>query len=637
MRKYTFTLACCMAVPAMPTQAAEIAALEPVVVTATRSEHNLSKAPASVTVITAEQIKASGASNLLEAVRAAPGITLNGRQVGGRKTLSIRGAEDRHTLVLINGKRISSTDDTIGHSDYQYGWLALDQIERIEIVRGPMSALYGSEAMGGVINIITRQAQQQWHGSLRARADVQAGSGGNGHLVSAQAGGPLGEMFDLQAGAEQLRSSSTPRKEDRRISDIEGHKRESGNMQLGFTPITGQRLQLDLLHTDEDLDRDQDSRGAAPYYLDTYTLERRQQSLSWQAEWSNLSSELRYNKTTFDVTNKRTNGVAPTRDQRLEDKVWDGNLGFLLGARNNLTLGAEHRTEYLENAGLRGGSDDAVHKALYLQDEISLAENLTMTLGARLDRHEIFGNETSPRAYLVWSATPALTIKGGYGEAFRAPTLKQISPSYEGAEGPHTFYGNADVKPETSKSWELSADWRNVTSAYTATVFRNEIKDLIYTDLMYKIGPRGFYQYDNISRARIHGLELSMTQQLSAGFSLLGNLTWLDARDTDTRDHLTGRPELVFTPALQWQGERLSGQLEWQYTGRQWLKNNDARLERVTGYSLVNLNAAYQAHDNLKLRAGVNNLRNLRLEDKSELFGYVETPRTVWLGVEANF
>jgi len=633
MRKSVFTLACCVFATASAESQTE---LDPVVVTATRGELALSQAPASVTVITAEQIKASGADNLLDAVRAAPGITLNGRQVGGRKTLSIRGAEDRHTLVLIDGRRISSTDDTIGHSDYQYGWVAMDQIERIEIVRGPMSALYGSEAVGGVINIITRKSGQDWRGSVSARGDRQAGAGGNGHVLSAQAGGALGDLFDLQLGAEQLRRSSTPRREDARISDIEGHDRENGHVQLGFKPTENHRLQLDLLHVNETLDRDQDTRGAAPFYLDTYTLKRRQQSLTWQGRWADVRTELRYGEARFDVTNQRSAGVTPTRDQRLKDKTWDGSLAFAAGGSQLLTLGAEHREEFLENAGLRGGSDEVTHRAVFVQDEIQLNDVLSTTLGARLDHHGLFGNETSPRAYLVWSATPTLTVKGGYGEAFRAPTLKQISPDYEGAEGPHTFYGNADIKPETSWSWELSADWHGATGAYTATVFRNEIKDLIYTNLMYTIGPRGFYQYDNISRARIHGLELSMAQQLGAGFSLNGSLTWLDTRDSDTRDRLAGRPELVFAPTLRWQGEKLAAQIEWHYTGRQWLQNGSG-LDRVAGYSLFNLSASYVVNRSLKLRGGIDNLGNLRLEDKSDLFGYVEQPRTFWLGAEASF
>lgn len=636
MRKPALTLACLMA---SMVQAAPVTELNPLVVTASRSEHSLADAPASVSVITAEQIKARGAGNLLEALRGVPGLSLNGRQVGGRKTLSIRGAEDRHTLVLIDGRRISSTDDTIGHSDYQYGWVAMEQIERIEVVRGPMSALYGSEAVGGVINIITRKGGQQWHGGASVRGELGEGPAGDGHQMSASASGPLGEWFDLALGVEDRRRAPTPRPENKATSDIEGQDRQSGNLRLSFTPGEGQRLQLDMLRSEETRRRhEQNTRlPARPYYLDTYDLQRRQDALTWQADWSLLRSELRYSEAEFEVNNKRSNNIAPTRPQRLEDRVWDGNLAFALGDSHSLTLGAERREEFLENAGLTGGSDSALHKALYVQDEIALADDWALTLGTRLDHHAIFGSESSPRAYLVWRASPELTIKGGYGEAFRAPTLKQISPNYVGAEGPHTFLGNADIQPETSRSWEIGADWRDEQSAYTATLFRSEIKDLIYYNLLRRVGPRSIYQYDNISEARIDGLEVALRRALGGGFSLASSMTWLDARDRDSDDKLTGRPEFSATPSLAWQQGAWGAELEWQYIGKQTLQNAAGQLKRAPAYSLVNLSGSYRVDEHLTLRAGLNNAGDLRLEDKSELFGYVEDGRTLWLGLEASF
>lgn len=636
MRKPALTLACLMA---SMVQAAPVTELNPLVVTASRSEHSLADAPASVSVITAEQIKARGAGNLLEALRGVPGLNLNGRQVGGRKTLSIRGAEDRHTLVLIDGRRISSTDDTIGHSDYQYGWVAMEQIERIEVVRGPMSALYGSEAVGGVINIITRKGGQQWHGGASVRGELGEGPAGDGHQMSASASGPLGEWFDLALGVEDRRRAPTPRPENKATSDIEGQDRQSGNLRLGFTPSEGQRLQLDMLRSEETRRRhEQNTRlPARPYYLDTYDLQRRQDALTWQADWSLLRSELRYSEAEFEVNNKRSNNIAATRPQRLEDRVWDGNLAFALGDSHSLTLGAERREEFLENAGLTGGSDSALHKALYVQDEIALADDWALTLGTRLDHHAIFGSESSPRAYLVWRASPELTIKGGYGEAFRAPTLKQISPNYVGAEGPHTFLGNADIQPETSRSWEIGADWRDEQSAYTATLFRSEIKDLIYYNLLRRVGPRSIYQYDNISEARIDGLEVALRRALGGGFSLASSMTWLDARDRDSDDKLTGRPEFSATPSLAWQQGAWGAELEWQYIGQQTLQNAAGQLKRAPAYSLVNLSGSYRVDEHLTLRAGLNNAGDLRLEDKSELFGYVEDGRTLWLGLEASF
>lgn len=638
MRRHALAMACIMVSGAGA--AAETTELNPMVVTATRSSVSLADAPAAMTVITAEQIRARGATNLLEALRGTPGITLNGRQVGGRKTLSIRGAEDRHTLVLIDGRRISSTDDTIGHSDYQYGWVGIEQIERIEVVRGPMSALYGSEAIGGVINIITRQAQREWSGGVTLRGDVGEGDTGNGHRLAARASGPLAERLNVAVAVEEVRRESTPWEQDRRVSEMEGQDRQTGSLAISYRPFEGQTLKLDLLRSDETRDRDQQyAYYTRPIYLDTYELERRQNSMAWNADWGDLQSQLRFTRSEFDVTNKRTQNLAPTRPQSIRDDVWDGSLNVHIGEDHALTVGGEHRDERLENAGLIGGSDSATHQAVFIQDEIALATDWALTLGARLDDHEIFGRETSPRAWLVWRATPELTFKAGYGEAFRAPTLKQISPNYVGAEGPHTFLGNADIKPETSRSFELGVDWHDERGAYTANVYRNEIDDLIYYRRLRTepgIPPRTIYQYDNIEQARIEGLELTGRRELGYGIALGATVNWMDPRDARTEAKLNGRPEFTATPSLEWTMARWNALVQWEYIGKQYLEGSNGQ-ERAPSYSIVNASLGYRLPDNLTLRGGVLNIGDVRLEDKSELFGYAEQGRTGWLAVEAGF
>ncbi|MBS3934769.1 MAG: TonB-dependent receptor plug domain-containing protein, partial [Sulfuritalea sp.] len=160
-------------------QAQPEARLKDVVVSATQSEHEVRTAPASVSVVTREEIETRNPVDLLDAVRGTPGVTLMGRGLGGRKTLSMRGLEGKHVLNLIDGRRITPTDDVVGHSDYQYGWLPMSAIERIEVIRGPMSTLYGSEALGGVVNLITRQPKDRWIGSLGLTgAELLDGQGG---------------------------------------------------------------------------------------------------------------------------------------------------------------------------------------------------------------------------------------------------------------------------------------------------------------------------------------------------------------------------------------------------------------------------------------------------------------------------
>jgi len=610
--------------------------LNPMVVTATRGEVSVADAPAAITVITAEEIKQRGATNVLEALRGTPGVSLNGRQVGGRKTISIRGAEDRHTLVLIDGRRISSTDDTIGHSDYQYGWVAMDQIERIEVVRGPMSALYGSEAVGGVINIITKKSGDQWHANTTLRGEVGDGRTGNGHQMSVNVSGPVTDWLSLAVGVEDMRRSPTPWLKDSSESEIEGQDRQAANLGLTVTPIQGQEISLNLLRSDEQRKSNDYNRTRTTRYVNTYQLDSKQDSVSWRSDWGALTTQIGFSRSEFEVTNQRTAGVAPTRPQALRDDVWDFSTGFDLGQSHSFTLGAEHRQEHLDNAGLVGGSDSMTHKAVFAQDQIRLADDWSLILGARMDEHEEFGRETSPRAWVVWNTTPELTLKAGYGEAFRAPTLKQISPSYIGAEGPHTFLGNASVKPETSRSYEIGADWRSEQGTYTANLFRNDIDDLIYTNQIAIQGPRRTYQYDNMKKARINGLELTGSRELGGGFTLSSTINWLDARDATTKEKLDGRPKHSATAALDWVSDQWGAHLALDYTGRQYLAGVQEQ-ERAPAYSLLSTSMSYQVNEQLALRLGVNNLTNLSLEKKSDLFGYVEPGRTGWLAVEASF
>lgn len=128
-----------------------------------------------------------------------------------------------------------------------------------------------------------------------------------------------------------------------------------------------------------------------------------------------------------------------------------------------------------------------------------------------------------------------------------------------------------------------------------------------------------------------------MRRALGGGFSLASSMTWLDARDRDSDDKLTGRPEFSATPSLAWQQGAWGAELEWQYIGQQTLQNAAGQLKRAPAYSLVNLSGSYRVDEHLTLRAGLNNAGDLRLEDKSELFGYVEDGRTLWLGLEASF
>ena len=623
-----------------PVQVAQAvtAALPAVTVTATLTEQDARTAPASVTVIDREELAARNASDLLDAVRGAPGLTLSPRQVGGRKTLALRGLEGKHTLTLIDGRRITATDDVVGHSDYQYGWLPMSAVERIEIIRGPMSALYGSEALGGVINLITRKPTDKWIGSVGVSGSKPTSSseGEPTGSTSVFAAGPVGDRLSLRVNAELAHSAPVADRQSPLLSEIEGSHAKSGGLAGTFTLTPEQTLEAGWSGGNEQ--RMYDTSSSGKVYRSTYDIDRSQAHVGWEGKFDGWRGKLRAYRSEIDIVNSASNGGTPTRPQNMVDDVLDGHASFALGA-HKVTVGGEWRRETLENAGLKNGVDDAAHKALFAQDEIALTDTLMLTAGLRADHHELFGSEVSPRAYLVWEPTPALVVKGGFGHAFKAPTLKQISPNYVGAEGPHTFAGNGNIQPESSNSFEVGADWQ-VAPAWSlrATVFNTEVKDLITYRLLRQEGVRRFYQYDNVDAARIQGLEAGMTWDMTRQLAWSNDLTLLHTRDKSTGKKLADRPSSSLTSRLEWKGaEGWSARLTGEFTGSQTGTDGAALPSYALWSASVGKQFALDAHRKLVLRAGLENIGNVNLAEKSESFGYAERARRVFVTARVDF
>lgn len=616
---------------ACSTAFADETTLSDIVVSATLSEHDSRTAPASVTVISREELATRNAADLLEAVRGAPGITLSPRQVGGRKTLALRGLEGKHTLTLIDGRRISPSDDVVGHSDYQYGWLPMSAVERIEIIRGPMSTLYGSEALGGVINLITRQPKDRWIGSTTLSGSDSIGNeGGSSGRASVFAAGPVTDRLSLRVTGERSHAGAVSLKEDSRYSELEGHDATTASVGATFQLTPEQSLDANWSQGKED--RFYNDVSGVKQYKNNYDIDRSQGHLAWRGEFAGWRGQVRAYRSEIDIVNSRTNGISATRPQNMSDQVLDGFAALKLDA-HLLTLGGEFRDETLTNAGLVGGRDSATHKALFAQDEYAITNKLTLTAGVRADRHEIFGSELSPRAYLVWEATPELVIKGGYGHAFKAPTLKQISPNYIGAEGPHTFQGNANIQPEKSNSAEISMDWTRGPLSLRGTLFHNEVKDLITYRLIKVVGPRRSYLYDNVNKAGITGLESGFTWAINSSFDWNADLTLLKTRDRSSGKRLDDRPNASLSSHLDWRsGDGWSARGGFDLTGSQTSAGN-----RLPSYMMWNTSVARQLGKHVTLRASIDNLTDLRLAEKSPNFGYAERGRTLSVTLRADF
>lgn len=611
-----------------------------VIVTATRHAMLEVDAPAATSVVTRREIEQRGADNVLEAIRGEAGVSLQGRSIGGRKVISLRGMDSKHTLFLVDGRRVGASDGIVGHSDFQYDWIAVEDIERIEIVRGPMSVLYGSDAMGGVVNVVTRRAGDRWRGSASLEGSWAAGSrGGDGHRAAARIDGPLGAGLALRAGASLVRRDAVASPADLGISELEGRDKRDAWLGLGWTAAPGQRI--DLEHRAGTEDRDADARersGARRYHRSFNDIERAMTSLAWDADWGGsaaLSTQLRAYRAQLDVANRRTAGVAVNPPQRITEEVVEGQARWAAGT-HALTVGFEARNEALRDPGLPGGRQVAPQRSLFVQDELPLTPALGLTLGLRHDDHALHGAEASPRAYLVWRVAPQWTLKGGYSHGFKAPNLKQIVPGAR-PEGPNTFLGNPALRPETSDSVELGLGWAAAGTEAQVMLYEQRVDDLIEVRLVTP-GPvpgLGTYTYENLARARMRGLEASLAHTLGGGFSTVLSWNWLDATDGSGR-RLERRPRQTAAARLDWQGGPWRAGVRLEHSGDVLLASAPV-AQTAPAVTLAGAHLVRALPMGLELSLGIDNLTDVNLAEKSPLFTAAEAPRTWRLALRGRW
>lgn len=614
--------------------------LAQMVVTATGNPHSTLTAPAALTVINREIIEQSPEPDLTSLLSQVPGISLVGRGVGGRKVISLRGMESKHALILIDGRRISATDDVVGHSDLQYNWISLDQVERIEVIRGPMSALYGSEALGGVINIITQQGSGEFSGHVNTQGTVHTAENGGGQFsLSSNMFVPINEKVSMDINLSHGNRDDVLSQVDERLSDMEGKKYLTGQLGINWQVNEQQRMHVNSLVSDEDTWYQTNYRGQEPFYRSMYDISRQQHTIEWQGDFEVWSSRVSFYRSDIDIVH--SNDVASINaytPQYLSDDVFEAGFYRDFGI-NRLTLGAEWREEQLEHRAFVNNGDEVTHKALMAQYEWEINDGVSLTLGNRWDHHGYFGSEMSPRAYLVWQPHTNWAIKLGYGHGFKAPTLKQISPDYR-FDGPHSFVGNPDLNPESSDNVELGVRYESDGgSTVSATAFNNQVTDLIATECIENCGGRfgRVNQYVNVDEAQINGLEFELNTPLGEHHQFNASYTHLDAKDKQNNQKLPNRPRHQASLGLNqyWLNNQLMTGLQWQYVGKQWI-NERTGQQQLPSYQMLNAQLQY-THNNHVFSIKFNNLTNTKLAEESEDFGYALYGRNIRLGWRLQF
>ena len=613
--------------------------LDTVVITATQSERSLRDAPASVSVIGGEDLEKRPVHDLGDALQGTQGVTISSVG-GGNRGVSIRGMDTDHTLVLIDGARFSNSASAVAHSDYELGWIPAAAIDRIEVVRGPMSSLYGSEALGGVVNIVTRRPGDEWRSAVTLNgAATPRGRGGDQAGLGFHADGPLVPgVLGLSFWGEHRSREALPSADDPQASSLGEHEASMAGVGLTWTPDDRQRVELGFGAGYES--RWRDVVAVSGSYRSDDRIRRNRAVLSYEGEWGWADSRLRLTRSAIERENRRSDGGRPSGPHRLTDTVLDGQLALAPMGAHSLTFGAEIRDERLSDSTVNAaGKASQTHYAAFLQDEIRLAEGLELVLGTRFDRHENFGWEISPRAYVLWHAIDALSFRGGVGKGFRAPTLKELSPEYEaiGGGGRFTIVGNPDLEPETSVTTEIGVDYTGPGWSLGATLFQNDVENLIETTCILGCDlPRGSTRtYGNVSKVRIRGVELGGNVELHPDWMLRGHYTYLDAVDRTNGARLADRPRHAVTGDLEWRAsDDFSASLRVQYTGEQATSTGSGR---APGYTMVSVLGDYAVGDRASIRFGVENIGDKRLADDDPAYALTDPGRRAFMGLTARF
>lgn len=576
-----------------------VAAAEPVVITASRSAQPASRVLADVTVLERDAIERSGANCLADLLVRLPGVELS-RNGGPAGTTSVflRGAESRHTAVYIDGLRV----DDQGTRGAPWELLPLAEVERVEVLRGPAAAVYGSDAVAGVVQLFTRRGE----GATQAGAALSVGSQ---QTVTGSA-----SVSGTAAGVDYALSASQARSDGFNAMpagnpDVDGWKRSGLTGRVGLAVAPGHRVEAALLASNLRGQYDGFTAGRD----DVAQQQLRTLQASWQARWSAESNSrvqlgesrnMYLSQPSYYRTETTLRHLLLQHEQRVGTQLW--------------TVLAERREDDLRNPTATGG---VALRADRHQDALGLGWRLdagahTLQANLRHDQDSEFGGKATGNLAWGWQFTPAWRATASVGTSFRAPTLYQR----------FSEYGSAGLVPESGRNAELGLRWAVDGSSASLSAWNNRVRNLITFGAA---GPcaNAFGCYENVGRARYEGVTLAGATRL-AGVAVHGSLDWHDPRNQVSDKLLQRRARVLgsFGADAAWAGWHWGAELQGQ--GARW--ENAANTQRLGGYLLLNLRAERALAPGLTLQARVDNVADKPYELAR---GYATAGRTAQLGL----
>ena len=653
--------------------------LDTVVVTAAGFEQSIADAPASISVITREELAKKAYRDITDAVQNIPGVYVTGG--GAMQDISIRGMSSEYTLYLVDGRPVSSgrAVNTNGQDGgKQIGLPPISMIERVEVIRGPMSSLYGSEAMGGVINIITRKTTEQWSGNISSEYTKSLNDVNNdAQQVTLFTGGPLiADLLSAQVNAswQGTEESDFLGGSDAAASTPQG-TRKKGGLKLTLTPDEANAISV----------------GYDKATMDNTTTPGKSIALNDSNGQPNTGSTRTYEKDVYLLAHDGTYGdlllssyLQHDVSEIVQDKVKKEQVtllnsqGTYFWGDHVLTLGGQYKFEDFTdeaNGLLSSNVPGAVAQvdrwlaAVYAEAEWALTDDLNLTTGLRYNDDQLFGGHLTPRVYANYHLTPELTFKGGVSTGYKQPGLAAATEGFGrgtgggGSPAPHPralIIGNPNLTPEKSLSYEAGFVYDSADYGLTSSMmlFRTEFKDKI-TENRYCDSPNadskdpatwtcafGGNNYmflstqENISDAQLQGGELTLAYDVTQDVSLSSSYTYTESEQKSgdfAGQPLNKTPKHMVNATIDWQAhDRLDLWLQGNYRGKtsDYLSRT-SMSDGTPGYTLVDVGLVYQLNDSTDVKAGVYNLANKKVTNED--YGAVLDGRNVNLGLTLNF
>ncbi|MBJ7500135.1 MAG: TonB-dependent receptor [Sphingopyxis sp.] len=615
-----------------------------IIVTATRAPLTLDEIPSSVAVLDKEAIDRAQDIGVTELLLRTPGISIarNGGY-GSSTSLRIRGAESEHTVTVIDGVKLNDPSSTGG--GFNFANLLVGDIDRIEVLRGPQSILWGSQAIGGVVNIVTASPEKPLEGSF----DLEAGSRRTVNARAAIGGrtGPLawrlgGQRFSTDGISSHAKAFGGAERDGYRNHNLSGRAEltlaDNVSAEVRGTYSSG-RVEFDGFNTDSnDYGRNKEFVGYAGLNFD-------------------LAGGRFRNRIAYAHTDTNRDNFNPDRERPRsfeadgKNKRWEYQGSFDVSDRITAIFGVENERSTFRSrspaASLATPLPDFVRgkaeiTSAYGQLSIEPLDGLTLNGGVRHDDHDRYGGQTLFAAGGVWRLSTGTVLRASYGEGFKAPSLYQL----------FSEYGNAGLDPEEAHGWEagieqqlfdrklvVGATWfdRTTTNQIIFNSCSSPTTDPLCTVPGSSPAVPRFGYYLNVARSEAHGVEAAAALTLG-GLTLDGNYSWIVAEDRSEGTATFGkwlprRPRNTANASASYAfgfGLELGAAVRW--SGKSY--DNASNAQRLDDYTLVDLRAEYALSDAVKLFARAENIFD---EEYMTAYRYGSLGRSIYAGIRGRF